>query len=132
LSRRTLHLLTGVDSAEFLRGSGTERTVCVCVCLQGAEASRIHLRRKREQFAGFEFFVLCRHFAWLNPPALRSIRVRVKLVSGFLFVFLCVCACVCVSLCVLGPNVLVSFIIILFLFFVQLKLVVFSFFALFP
>ena len=29
LSRRTLHLLTGVGSAEFLQGTGAERTVCV-------------------------------------------------------------------------------------------------------
>jgi hypothetical protein len=35
LSRRTLHLLTGVDSAEFLRGSGAESNVCVCVGRQG-------------------------------------------------------------------------------------------------
>ena len=29
LPRRPLRLLSGVDSAEFLRGSGPERTVCV-------------------------------------------------------------------------------------------------------
>jgi hypothetical protein len=56
LPRRPLRLLTGVCSAEFLRGSGAERTLCVW---REAEASRIHLRRKREWFAGFEFFVFC-------------------------------------------------------------------------
>jgi hypothetical protein len=68
LSGRPLHLLTGVDSAEFLRGAGAERTVCVCVCWE-AEDSRIHLQRKRKSFAGSEFFVLFRHLNWLNPPS---------------------------------------------------------------
>jgi hypothetical protein len=45
LPRRPLRLLTGVCSAEFLRGAGAESTVCVC---REAEASRIHLRRERE------------------------------------------------------------------------------------
>ena len=45
LSGRTLRLLTGVYSAEFLRGPGSERTVCVC---WEAEASRIHLLRERK------------------------------------------------------------------------------------
>ena len=47
LSRRPLHLLTGVDSAEFLRGTGAEKTVCVCVFWE-AETIRIHLLRERK------------------------------------------------------------------------------------